>query len=250
MKLLLATLAVALLSTIVHADTPANCTHKDLMGVWDFHFSKGGNCKMLDCSKAGPAVLTIPIELRGRHGAVKLTDGERGEFNLIYNQGFEVLLGYRKMFAFFQYKSLNSTAYNCTTTMTGWSHNNGGNDWSCFTAVKRDDDKLKFEPQTTAKMSATQLEGINNLLAEVNYNSDQQLVDEINKSQKSWTATTYEQFKQLTFKQLLARAGYGIHRVLYSFQVTIIFNIKANFFQLLSRVLKCFISSCFFMRPF
>ena len=43
------------------------------------------------------------------------------------------------MFAFFKYEYVNETEskYWCDETMYGWSHDNLGNDWACFVAVKQ-----------------------------------------------------------------------------------------------------------------
>ena len=37
----------------VNGDTPANCTHDDLVGNWKFYLSSGGHSKDVDCSNPG-----------------------------------------------------------------------------------------------------------------------------------------------------------------------------------------------------
>merc|ERR1719309_1106129 len=105
MRLFIVSLLFAAAVNLASADTPANCTHQQLLGNWNFHFTEGGGDRNIDCSKPGKFVETIPFRLHGRREVTKLSDGQTGNFNLIYNQGFEVEVGFRKMFAFFKYKS-------------------------------------------------------------------------------------------------------------------------------------------------
>jgi len=69
----------------------------------------------------------------------------------MFLQGFEVVVGYRKMFAFFKWKKLDNTRsiYWCNETMYGWSHDVLGNDWACFHGVKQEQklpqEKLVFQ---------------------------------------------------------------------------------------------------------
>merc|ERR1719354_667351 len=174
----------------VVSDTPANCTHEQLTGDWNFHFTQGGNDRNIDCTKPGPIVLTIPFKLHGRDRVVKLSDGEHGHYNLIYNQGFEVIVGFRKMFAFFKYTALNSTEFDCDSTMYGWAHDSNGRDWSCFYGekVSKSEEKLKFTPTNENKekdLTAEDLANMQTLLKEVKYHTRSEIIEEINSSQKS-----------------------------------------------------------------
>lgn len=47
------------------ADTPANCTHDDLLGTWNFYFSEGGHDKTLDCSNPGMYMILCLAEQIG-----------------------------------------------------------------------------------------------------------------------------------------------------------------------------------------
>ena len=55
-------LYIPLLLLIAHqcaADTPANCTLDDLDGLWNFHFTKGGGDRDIDCSKESWFILFV-----------------------------------------------------------------------------------------------------------------------------------------------------------------------------------------------
>jgi len=210
-------LYISLLLLLAHqcaADTPANCTLDDLDGLWNFHFTKGGGDRNIDCSKETEIVKTLQFNFHGRNKVTKLLDGEQGHFNLIYNQGFEVLLGHRSMFAFFKYTlPLNSSKYDCDVTMRGWAHDDNSRDWSCFfgeKVAKQQDEKLRFEPgESFVKKRNVELMSVKNLMKEINYHPNEWLVSEINNQQSSWKATEYKQFEKLSYYQMLKRGGYG-----------------------------------------
>lgn len=61
------TIVFSLLCALAHADTPANCTLDDLVGVWKFYFSDGGHDKTLDCSNPGSFVFELCEFLHSGH---------------------------------------------------------------------------------------------------------------------------------------------------------------------------------------
>lgn len=84
----------------------------------------------------GPAVNTLRFELLFPNVVVDEL-GNKGYWTIIYNQGFEVVVNYRKYFAFSKYeqKGSNVTSY-CDTVSPGWSHDVLGKNWACYTAQK------------------------------------------------------------------------------------------------------------------
>lgn len=200
---LFSTVVLVLLTSQVYGDTPANCTHDDLVGEWKFYFSSGGHDKDIDCSNPGVVSKVTTLTFSSYNTVVKDVDGEVGSFNLIYNQGFEVILGYRKLFAFFKYDQINSTYANywCNQTMEGWSHDVLGNDWACFKAVKQDTSSRTYDHEVMRSQYT-------NRLLQLPYSVPVKFVEEINSAQNSWKAAVYPEYEKQTYDSILRRSGY------------------------------------------
>merc|ERR1711881_390636 len=69
-----------ILNGSVNGDTPANCTHDNLIGKWKFYFSSGGHDKHIDCLNPGVVTKVIPMTFSSYSTVVKDTDGELGHF--------------------------------------------------------------------------------------------------------------------------------------------------------------------------
>ena len=121
---------------VVLADTPANCTYEDIAGKWVLHVGKGGFDNTLKCNGNGSfeVTSTVVVDLVFPDTAVD-SDGNRGFWTMIYNQGFELVINNRKYFAFSAYKDNGSFVTSlCQETFNGWSHNaeEANKDWACY----------------------------------------------------------------------------------------------------------------------
>ncbi|KAF6720914.1 Dipeptidyl peptidase 1 [Oryzias melastigma] len=184
-------------------DTPANCTYEDLLGTWVFQVSKGGHDQSVNCSVEATSESSVTVTLEKLSVA---TDelGNTGFFTLIYNQGFEVVLGGYKWFAFFKYSQKGSevTSY-CDQTLPGWVHDVLGRNWGCFVGKK-----VKSVPRRTDYKPIPNIR-----LLQKPYKLNQDFIQLINSVQSSWRAAPHPEHETYTLQELHYRAGGPASRV-------------------------------------
>ena len=180
---------------MVLADTPANCTFEDSVGTWLFHSGPTGYTNTLDCSKAFEVKKTLRVELV--YPDVALDEfGNQGFWTLIYNQGFEVVVGTRKYFAFSNFTSENKTVVShCSSTRNGWSHDLMSRNWACY-----------YGEKVTVKTVAEE-KPLVKLDLQRKYVPNDDFVSEINAAQDLWHATHYPKMSGMPLGDLLRRAG-------------------------------------------
>ncbi|XP_035206656.1 dipeptidyl peptidase 1-like isoform X3 [Stegodyphus dumicola] len=187
---------LSLLMPYVLADTPANCTYEDIRGIWTFSEGERSGNSDIDCSKFdGPTVHSQKLELLFPNVAVD-EYGNKGYWTIIYNQGFEVVINYRKYFAFSKYTddSGNVTSY-CDTVFPGWSHDVLGKNWACYNAKK-------VSPAVGPKVHYEKTFDFGGVFIQ-----DKNFVKEINKAQKSWIATVYPELDGMPMSSFIRRVG-------------------------------------------
>jgi cathepsin C len=195
-------LTVFLLSAVVslgtvHGDTPANCTYEDVRGTWLFSLGPTGFNSTVDCSKPFDVKRTIRVELLYPDVAQD-EFGNQGFWTLIYNQGFEVVVGTRKYFAFSNYTSVNKTVINhCSSTMPGWSHDLISRNWACYFSEKI----------TTVSSKKVYMPLEEKFDLQRKYVPNEEFVSKINGVQSLWEATHYPKTYGWTLGDLQRRAG-------------------------------------------
>ncbi|KAH7639818.1 dipeptidyl peptidase 1 [Dermatophagoides farinae] len=194
------------------ADTPANCTYEDIRGLWLFEESTPINDRTEKCDN-GRREYTKKIYVRLDFPNTAVDKfGNVGTWTLIYNQGFEVIINYRKYFAFSAYerKSNSKVISYCHKTIPGWSHDLLGNNWACYIGHKVNDwnssplQKIGSE-QFPIKEHIEQPLYLKNI--DLSHALSQKHVDHINSKQKSWKATVYPEMQSKTVEHLIKMAG-------------------------------------------
>lgn len=153
----LPSLLAVLCTVLVSADIPVHCLHKHIVGDWVFHRSAAGQQynSMSACSKAGsylgggdfelgePAYTVLDqvhVTLASPNKASAKIDGKivHGTWTMMYDEGFEVLLGEQKYFAFSKYTgSHKHTVSHCDKTFPGWFHADPeSKTWGCYHGTK------------------------------------------------------------------------------------------------------------------
>lgn len=174
-------------------DTPANCTYDDVRGYWLLSESQLTE----DCSNAGPVVNTLKVDLQFPNVAFD-EFGNKGYWAIIYNQGFEVVINFRKYFAFSKYKQSGPTVTSyCNSTLPGWSHDILGNNWLCYSATK-------VVPSPPKVHIERQLIG---LATNRTYILRKEHIRQINVNQSSWKAKAYIENHSISIADLIRRRG-------------------------------------------
>ncbi|XP_054719292.1 LOW QUALITY PROTEIN: dipeptidyl peptidase 1-like [Uloborus diversus] len=193
--------ALLVCSGYVDADTPANCTYEDIRGEWIFvegrrEFDSGVNCTGFD----GPATHTVRLRLQFPNVVVDAA-GNKGYWTIVYNQGFEVVINYRKYFAFSLYEQDpdGKASARCDRTLPGWSHDVLGKNWACYIG-------RKVRGKTLPKVYERNELYDYSTLRSTFYHSNA-YVDFINRVQKSWRAKVYPELDNMSPTDLLRRAG-------------------------------------------
>ena len=189
-------LLVGVLGTVL-GDTPANCTYEDVLGTWVFQEGDSGYDMAPDCTSF-EVKKTLRVELM--YPDVALDEfGNQGFWTLIYNQGFEVVVGTRKYFAFSNYTvvSKDTVINHCSSTFPGWSHDLMSHNWGCYYGEKMGSKRM--EEKKRVSHHSLDLQKI--------YVPNDDFVSEINAAQDLWRATHYPKMSGMPLGDLLRRAG-------------------------------------------
>ena len=86
------------------------------------YLGRAGQTNRIDCNKPVVPVTKFQVQLLFPDVAVDQY-GNKGFWTLIYNQGFELVIGGRKYFAFSQFKKEGKVVTSiCDKTFNGWVH--------------------------------------------------------------------------------------------------------------------------------
>lgn len=160
---LAAVLLATLAATGARADIPVHCLHRQTVGTWTFKLGSNSNDDTLTCGHKLPDAVMTMVNDRVRFDSpnfkvaneyrVTLSEpnvatddkGNKGTWTMVYDEGFEVVIGGRKYFSFFVYEPKvddpqpdeNADFYSiCDETFTGWYHDSDVKEWGCYIGKK------------------------------------------------------------------------------------------------------------------
>lgn len=177
------------------ADTPANCTYEDIRGTWIFSYTQIGGDNKINCTAETSYVSTIKLTLDFPDFAMD-EYGNTGYWTMIYNQGFEIVVGGKKYFAFSKYKVDGPTVESlCHLTFPGWVHNIDGRSWNCYVGEKQ---MTSSVPKVTSGDKKRE---------QLIFSNSQAFINAINSNQTHWKATSYKMFQGRRMTEIIRMAG-------------------------------------------
>ncbi|OTF74656.1 hypothetical protein BLA29_013504, partial [Euroglyphus maynei] len=140
---------------------------------------------------------------------------------------FEVIINYRKYFAFSAYeqrKSDKKILSYCYKTLPGWSHDVLGNNWACYIGHKVSDWNINGSAKIMNEKFPIKEHVEHSLYLkniDLGYALSQKHVDQINSRQNSWKATVYGEMQRKKIEHLIRMAGGEKSKILRYFFVLI-----------------------------
>lgn len=152
----------------VGADLPVHCLRSQIIGDWVFQLQRTGkhrsSCGHLhpDAEKSEPGLDFLrgqsskavniepaePEKLQLKFSAPNTVvlgghDEKKGQWTMIYDEGFEVRFGPQTFFAFSRFlppkegEDLHNSTSVCGETMVGWFHDEKRGEWGCYRGIKQ-----------------------------------------------------------------------------------------------------------------
>jgi len=226
---------LAVLFSAVSADLPVHCLKQQIEGNWDFFVGAPSKTRS-SCGHQHPdsedgqpnrAVMNLvhgekaiaPQRVSLHTPNVAKSANKQGTWTMVYDEGFEVAIDSRILFAFsnftFTHDPVTNAKHNvshCGDTMVGWYRSTDRTEWGCFYGVKAEKVVAASKPAApVATMSAAQHEHDHVKLSNATMSKK---VEKINKKlsmlQLGWNARVMPKFEGKTMKEINAYAG--IHR--------------------------------------
>lgn len=191
------------------ADTPANCTYEDARGYWVFQESARDESQNENCANFEPT-RNVYVKLEFPNFAIDKM-GNVGQWTMIYNQGMEIILNYRKYFAFFAYsqKGEHVISYCNQTLHYGWSHDLLEHNYACFKGHKVSGWDVEKNNDLQASNVGKVYQKRPLLFENINLKSylGEEFASQINNENKGWTARAYPELQSKSTQDLIRMAG-------------------------------------------
>ncbi|KAL0488577.1 dipeptidyl peptidase [Acrasis kona] len=202
MKTILFAVFFFALALSAFADLPTHCVIDQVLGEWTFSLTKDTYdntvVKKYPLDSTPEFTETLKVTL-AEPDVATLADGTKGRWTLIYDEGFDIFVGNKIYFAFFNYtKSGSVVTSHCDRTFTGWYHDDqvGAKNWGAFRGVK-----------SGANGITTYVEDIKPKQTNAIFRNDVDYINKINNIQSEWTAAYQPQFEGMPLEKLIRMSG-------------------------------------------
>jgi len=240
-KVLFAAVLIVCLNAPARGDLPMHCLRDQVIGTWDIEIGDETvpmeHARSFDCGLAAPKGPVLKAFQTKRTLTVKLdlpyiataSDGTKGYWTMIYDEGVEIRIGGKKYFAYFKYhmNTDGTCTSTCSETVNGYVHNDDRSGWGCWKATRKGAPQTykayppaeeEQETLNEAQVKAATEEAIKELRPvhvhahAAPYLPETNLVDAINALQTEYTAKVYPEFHGKTLAQLTRMAGGRSHK--------------------------------------
>ena len=249
MKISLQFLLFISLVSYTFADLPVHCQRSQIIGKWILETTANIQTKdgRVSCGHESPDQASssykayidsftvknsIKVILNEDYSVVHDVETEKGVWNMIYDEGFEIVYKGVKYFAFSDYtynerKPDNSISH-CDRTVIGWYYEEATQQKGCYRGHKEDiDDKKEIiqlmdgdddgskgqNPIYHEKRHKTnaQKKVLENSIVMIQRNHEK-ILKELNSKEKSWEAELNPMFSGMSFSEMNKFAGRKKHK--------------------------------------
>eukprot|EP00421_Protoceratium_reticulatum_P014793 CAMPEP_0168385318 /NCGR_PEP_ID=MMETSP0228-20121227/14860_1 /TAXON_ID=133427 /ORGANISM="Protoceratium reticulatum, Strain CCCM 535 (=CCMP 1889)" /LENGTH=549 /DNA_ID=CAMNT_0008398503 /DNA_START=89 /DNA_END=1738 /DNA_ORIENTATION=+ len=239
MAVIVAALALAaFLPVSVRADLPVHCLHHEVVGEWSFELSpmssRRSSCghRRPDVEEAQPQRAAVGLLGNGTQLMVTLSNPNvaatardaKGTWTMVYDEGFEVVVGGLNFFAFSNFtfekgpatSQLKHNVSHCFETMVGWYQNMDRTQFGCYYGSKVSQKKLPLVNAVASKKDIVQVLAAKKATSDaynqpLNNHTQHSVVSRLNNKiamlELGWKAREMPQWNGRTMREVNGYAG-------------------------------------------
>jgi cathepsin C len=212
------------------ADIPVHCLWNQTLGNWTLYLSANDGDNTLQCPATPGEVRvasTFTVSLQAPDVATAFYPSApaspvAGFWTLVYDEGYELVVGGQKFWAFFNYTTdaAGNVTSNCGQTFVGWYHDAPAapgflpTRWGCYYATQTaggDGEHVYAGHPGHTHVAAPKPDALAGLPDDLLVQPEHALAAAINAEQSLWTAAAVTPLTGLPFKTVQRMAGQRVH---------------------------------------